>query len=53
MTAVAPVVVQCGGMWVGWPGVFPEDHGKVDVVIPEADPTDKTPTAGLKSSQVP
>ncbi|XP_021947328.1 alpha,alpha-trehalose-phosphate synthase [UDP-forming] isoform X2 [Folsomia candida] len=53
VTAVAPVVVQCSGMWVGWPGVYPEDHGKLDVdPIPESDPTDKTPTAGLKSKQI-
>lgn len=33
--------------------MYPEDHGKLDVdPIPESDPTDKTPTAGLKSKQV-
>ncbi|RXG53447.1 Bifunctional trehalose-6-phosphate synthase/phosphatase [Armadillidium vulgare] len=49
VTAVAPVVVETGGLWVGWPGVHLED-GIVE--IPESDPEDKSPTAGLKSSQV-
>ena len=22
MTAVCPVVIRCGGLWVGWPGIF-------------------------------
>lgn len=49
MTAVAPVVVETGGLWVGWPGVHLEE-GVAE--IPESDPNDKSPTAGLKSSQV-
>ncbi|CAL4094394.1 unnamed protein product [Meganyctiphanes norvegica] len=49
VTAVAPVVVETGGLWVGWSGLHLE--GK-EVVIPEADPSDKSPTAGLKSEQV-
>ncbi|XP_037075423.1 alpha,alpha-trehalose-phosphate synthase [UDP-forming]-like [Pollicipes pollicipes] len=49
VTAVAPVVVESGGLWVGWPGIHLEDP---DVAIPESDPEDKSPTAGLKSKQV-
>lgn len=36
-------------MWVGWPGTHLKDE---DIEIPESDPNDKTPTAGLKSDQV-
>jgi len=50
VTAVAPVVVQAGGMWIGWPGIHPEDTH--DVRIPESKPGDTTPTADLKSNQV-
>ena len=48
VTAVAPVVIQSKGLWIGWPGpnVVESD------VIPEADPTDTSPTSGLASSQV-
>lgn len=45
MTALGPVVMQCGGLWIGWPGshdVRPLDQ------IPEPD----TPGSGLKSQQV-
>ncbi|KAK8736897.1 hypothetical protein OTU49_004707 [Cherax quadricarinatus] len=49
VTAVAPVVVETQGLWVGWSGLHLEDS---NVEIPEADPNDQTPTAGLKSSQV-
>ena len=49
VTAVAPVVVKSGGLWVGWPGPIKLLPGET---VPEADPADKTPTAGLKSSQV-
>lgn len=49
VTAVAPVVVEAGGLWVGWPGVY-SDNGQIE--IPEADPKDQSPTAGLKTSQV-
>ncbi len=48
VTAVAPVVVQSGGLWVGWPGT---QLGEGDE-IPESRPDDVSPTAGLKSSQV-
>ena len=48
VTAVAPVVIQSKGVWVGWPG---SDVDK-DAVIPESDPSDTSPTAGLLSSQV-
>lgn len=49
MTAVAPVVVNGGGLWVGWPGIHLEDPKEP---IPESDPSDITPTAGLKSDKV-
>jgi len=49
VTAVAPVVVECKGTWIGWPGLFDLKH---DEPIPESDPEDNAPTAGLKSSQV-
>ena len=48
VTAVAPVVIQSGGVWVGWPGPqLPEGRD-----LPESDPSDNSPTAGLLSSQV-
>ena len=49
VTAVAPVVVETQGLWVGWSGLHLEDE---NLEIPEADPNDQSPTAGLKSSQV-
>lgn len=49
VTAVAPVVVQGRGLWVGWPGVQLDDPNEP---IPESDPSDCNPTAGLKSDQV-
>lgn len=49
MTAVAPVVVECKGTWIGWSGSFDLKPGDS---IPESDPEDNAPTAGLKSSQV-
>uniref|UniRef100_A0A6A7FPD3 Alpha,alpha-trehalose-phosphate synthase [UDP-forming]-like n=2 Tax=Hirondellea gigas TaxID=1518452 RepID=A0A6A7FPD3_9CRUS len=49
VTAVAPVVVETNGLWIGWPGVFLEDNLEY---IPESSPNDKSPTAGLKSEQV-
>ncbi|XP_076037361.1 uncharacterized protein LOC143022862 [Oratosquilla oratoria] len=49
VTAVAPVVIETGGLWVGWSGLHKEDNPEI---IPEADPKDKSPTAGLKSEQV-
>ncbi|XP_017769006.1 PREDICTED: alpha,alpha-trehalose-phosphate synthase [UDP-forming] isoform X2 [Nicrophorus vespilloides] len=49
VTAVAPVVVNCKGLWVGWPGIHLEDPNQP---IPESDPNDITPTAGLKSDKV-
>lgn len=49
VTAVAPVVIKGNGLWVGWPGLHSKEPlGK----IPESDPTDQTPTAGLRSDQV-
>lgn len=49
MTAVAPVVIRGGGIWVGWPGIHLDDPNER---IPESDPKDKTPTAGLLSKKV-
>uniref|UniRef100_V5G5Y4 Alpha,alpha-trehalose-phosphate synthase (UDP-forming) n=1 Tax=Anoplophora glabripennis TaxID=217634 RepID=V5G5Y4_ANOGL len=49
VTAVAPVVINCNGLWVGWPGIHLEDPNEP---IPESDPSDITPTAGLKSEKV-
>ena len=49
MTAVAPVVVDCGGRWVGWTG---DCSLSVEEEIPEASEEDTTPTAGLLKHQV-
>lgn len=49
MTAVCPVVIKGNGIWVGWSGLH--DIKKEDV-IPESDPNDQSPTAGLRSDQV-
>lgn len=49
VTAVAPVVINGNGFWVGWPGIHLEDPNEP---IPESDPDDITPTAGLKSEKV-
>ncbi|KAA0197795.1 trehalose 6-phosphate synthase [Hyalella azteca] len=49
VTAVAPVVVETGGLWVGWSGLHLEDGISA---IPESSPDDKSPTAGLRSDQV-
>ena len=52
MTAVAPVVVQCKGIWVGWIGIYSEDIQGGEIEIPKSDPDDKTPTAGMEPQQV-
>lgn len=49
VTAVAPVVISGNGVWVGWPGMHMENR---DEPIPESDPNDRTPTAGLLSRKV-
>ncbi|CAH1983948.1 unnamed protein product [Acanthoscelides obtectus] len=49
VTAVAPVVINGNGLWVGWPGIHLNDPTEP---IPESDPNDITPTAGLKSDKV-
>lgn len=49
VTAVAPVVIECKGLWIGWSGLY--DLKKTER-IPEANPDDKAPTAGLLSDQV-
>lgn len=48
MTAVAPVVINGDGFWIGWPGIHLENP---DEPIPESDPEDTSPTAGLKSEK--
>ncbi|XP_013142422.1 PREDICTED: alpha,alpha-trehalose-phosphate synthase [UDP-forming] [Papilio polytes] len=48
VTAVAPVVIRGKGIWVGWPGIHLDNPNEK---IPESDPNDKTPTAGLLSSK--
>ncbi|GBO98628.1 hypothetical protein EVAR_171_1 [Eumeta japonica] len=47
--AVAPVVIRGSGIWVGWPGLHLQDPNEP---IPESDPKDKTPTAGLLSKKL-
>lgn len=49
VTAVCPVVIKGNGIWVGWSGLH---DVKKDEVIPESDPNDQSPTAGLRSNQV-
>lgn len=49
MTAVAPVVISGNGVWVGWPGMHMDNPKEP---IPESDPNDRTPTAGLLSRKV-
>ena len=49
VTAVAPVVISGNGVWVGWPGMHMENPNEP---IPESDPNDRTPTAGLLSRKV-
>lgn len=49
VTAVAPVVIQCGGRWVGWTG---DCTLSADEEIPESSAEDMTPTAGLLKRQV-
>ena len=39
--------MQCIGMWIGWPGPGLREAD----VIPESDPADTGPTAGLRSDQ--
>ena len=41
-------MIRGKGLWVGWPGL----HLAENEPIPESDPNDKTPTAGLLSNQV-
>jgi hypothetical protein len=48
VTAVAPVLIQAKGIWVGWPGLLDD----INEPIPESDPSDKTLTAGLLSEKV-
>ena len=44
VTAVAPVVIECGGLWVGWTGLT---DFKTEDSIPESKPDDQSPTAGI------
>lgn len=48
VTAVAPVCIECKGIWVGWPGIQLEENE----TIPESSLDDRSPTAGLLSGQV-
>jgi trehalose 6-phosphate synthase/phosphatase len=48
VTAVAPIVIESKGMWVGWPGVDMK-HGEA---IPESASNDKSPTSGLRSDHI-
>jgi len=50
VTAVAPVVVKCAGLWVGWPGIF-LDADEPEPLMPESE-GQTTPAAGLLSNQV-
>jgi len=43
-------VIDCNGLWVGWTGL--DNFNEKIEKIPESDPNDQAPTAGLKSSQV-
>lgn len=45
MTALSPVVMQCGGLWVGWPGSH--DLHPLDEI-----PEPESVGAGLPSQQV-
>lgn len=49
VTAVCPVVIKGNGIWVGWSGIYDMVPGEL---VPECDPQDLSPTAGLRSSQV-
>lgn len=49
VTAVAPVVVEQKGIWIGWPGMHFED---VEEPIPGPDLSNTGPTAGLATDQV-
>lgn len=49
MTAVCPSVIECKGTWIGWPGIQLKSELEP---IPESNPDDKSPTAGLLSDQV-
>lgn len=49
VTAVAPVVIDCDGIWVGWTGLH--DFNEKVEKIPESEPDDMAPTAGLLSRQ--
>jgi hypothetical protein len=53
VTAVAPVVIKCAGLWVGWPGIFLEAD-EPEPVMPESEgqTSQTTPAAGLLSKQV-
>lgn len=43
------MVIRGNGIWVGWPGIHLDDPNEK---IPESDPNDNTPTAGLRSNRV-
>ena len=43
------MVIDCDGIWVGWHGL--QDFNPDIEKIPESEPNDKAPTAGLLSRQ--
>jgi len=47
VTAVAPVVIQTSGLWVGWAG----SQLAEDCSIPESEPSDSSPFRGGLESQ--
>lgn len=49
MTAVAPAVVACNGLWIGWTGLHDLQESEK---IPEADENDQSSAASLSSEQV-
>ena len=48
VTAVAPVVIDCDGLWVGWSGLFSGSSEQ----IPESSVDDVSPTAGISARQI-
>ena len=48
MTAMAPVVKEQGGMWIGWPGIEIQE----DDVLPPGDPDSSNACDSLPIEQV-
>lgn len=49
VTAVAPAVVACKGLWIGWTGLHDLQESEK---IPEANENDQSSAASLSSEQV-